>query len=248
MSLPSEPTTQPSRTQNLSGDEESEELQGREPPLPRTSSPPNQPQTRRMNDFGNPVGHWTEGSKLRSWFERLEVVFMDQEDEYTHDRWKVVKLIKWIGPEGYERLKMLCAPNLPIDDPYERLKELLLKNVDPEPTVLSKRYTFSWLQQGTLTVSDWEAQLKFHAAKCCYGTHYEQAVRDQFIFGLACNERIKLLEQENVSLKDAFKRAEARERARDLQLSSDLDRGLNLEGLHRVVRKVPRRRYVLGVS
>ena len=80
-----------------------------------------------QSDHGNPVGHWSESSKLRSWFERLEVVFMDLEDENSNDKWKAVKLIKWIGPEGYERLKMLCAPNLPIEEPYTTLKELLLR-------------------------------------------------------------------------------------------------------------------------
>ena len=59
-----------------------------------------------QSDHGNPVGQWSESSKLRSWFERLEVVFMDLEDENSNDKWKAVKLIKWIGPKGYERLKM----------------------------------------------------------------------------------------------------------------------------------------------
>ena len=211
-------------TKDLSGDEDKEKSSqenktaeeiptssSQQPPAPVVS--PNR-RRRMQSDHGNPVGQWSESSKLRSWFERLEVVFMDLDDENSNDKWKAVKLIKWIGPEGYERLKMLCAPNLPIEEPYTTLKELLLNNVDPEPTVLSQRYTFSRLQQGTLSVSDWEALLKFHAAKCGYGAHYEQAVRDQFIFGLACNEtRIKLLELETVTLKNAFSKAEARERA-----------------------------------
>ena len=142
-------------------------------------------------------------SDYRSWFERLEVVFIDLEidgvidpdaeeqakaEQEKKDKARVVKLIRWIGAQGYEKLKQLCAPDKPIDKQYDVLKKLLLDNVDPEPTVLSQRFCFSRLKQGTLSVSDWEAVLKFHAAKCAFGTFYQDAVRDQFVFGLSCNE------------------------------------------------------------
>ncbi|KAL5267338.1 hypothetical protein ACHWQZ_G004399 [Mnemiopsis leidyi] len=181
------------------------------------------------HSIGNPVGTPMSRSDYRSWFERLEVVFIDLEidgvidpdaeeqakaEQEKKDKARVVKLIRWIGAQGYEKLKQLCAPDKPIDKQYDALKKLLLDNVDPEPTVLSQRFCFSRLKQGTLSVSDWEAVLKFHAAKCAFGTFYQDAVRDQFVFGLSCNDtQIKLMEQPDCTLQQAFAAASARERA-----------------------------------
>ena len=179
--------------------------------------------------IGNPVGTPFSKSEYRSWFERLEVVFIDldidgvidptaeepqKSEQEKKDKARVVKLIRWIGAKGYEKLKQLCAPEKPIDKKYDDLKKLLLDNVDPEPTVLSQRFSFSRLKQENLSVSDWEALLKSHAAKCAFGTFYQDAVRDQFVFGLSCNEtQIKLMEQPDCTLQQAFAAASARERA-----------------------------------
>ena len=131
--------------------------------------------------IGNPVGTPFSKSEYRSWFERLEVVFIDldidgvidptaeepqKSEQEKKDKARVVKF------KGYEKLKQLCAPEKPIDKKYDDLKKLLLDNVDPEPTVLSQRFSFSRLKQENLSVSDWEALLKSHAAKCAFGTFY----------------------------------------------------------------------------
>ena len=181
--------------------------------------------------IGNPVGTPLTRSDYRSWFERLEVVFIDLEidgvidptaeepqksEQEKKDKARVVKLIRWIGAQGYEKLKQLCAPGKPIDKKYDDLKKLLLDNVDPEPTVLSQRFSFSRLKQENLSVSDWEALLKSHAAKCDFGTFYQDAVRDQFVFGLTCNEtQIKLMEQGQIVLYS--KRLQRRQRVNELR-------------------------------
>ena len=184
----------------------------------------------------NPIGEWTQKGQLRSWFERIEVIFLDEEIDEAADAKRALKVLKWIGEVGYEKLKRLCAPKLPREMKYAELKKLLLDNVDPEPTTLAQRFSFSRLQQGNRSVSDWEALLKFHAAKCAYGDHYDDAVRDQFVFGLACSDtRLKLMEMEKLTLKDAFAKAEARERAeRDNHMISKSGSGGNTKDVHKL--------------
>ena len=80
--------------------------------------------------IGNPVGTPITRSDYRSWFERLEVVFIDLEidgaidpattgqektDQEKKDKARAVKLIRWMGAQGYEKLKQLGAPDKPID-------------------------------------------------------------------------------------------------------------------------------------
>ena len=169
-------------------------------------------------------------------FERIEVIFLDEEIDEAADAKRALKVLKWIGEVGYEKLKRLCAPKLPREMKYAELKKLLLDNVDPEPTTLAQRFSFSRLQQGNRSVSDWEALLKFHAAKCAYGDHYDDAVRDQFVFGLACSDtRLKLMEMEKLTLKDAFAKAEARERAeRDNHMISNSGSGGHTKDVHKL--------------
>jgi hypothetical protein len=79
---------------------------------------------RVSGDEMNPIGEWAQKGQLRSWFERTEVVFLDEEIDESSDAKRALKVLKWIGEVGYEKLKRLCAPKLS----REEMKYAELKN------------------------------------------------------------------------------------------------------------------------
>ena len=168
-----------------------------------------------MGAKSNPIGEWNASVKIRNWFERLEVVFMDEGyKEPADDKTMVIKLIRWIGDEGYDQLKTLSAPVTPLDSKYKDLKNALIDSLDPSPTTISQRFRFYRMKQGTRTASQWKSELIYQASFCDFGNHTKEAIRDQFVFGLACEEtRITLMETEDLTLEKAFSRVDLRERA-----------------------------------
>ena len=70
----------------------------------------------------NPIGEWTQKGQLCSWFERIEVVFLDEQIDESADAKRALKVLKWIREVGYEKLKRLCAPKLSREMKYAELK------------------------------------------------------------------------------------------------------------------------------
>jgi transposase InsO family protein len=154
------------------------------------------------------------GTLMADWLDRVEEVFQINKEE--DDRQKVAFLLTHLGPAGYEVVKALCAPLRPNTKSFAALAKLLVEHLDPNPTPLAQRYKFYRLNQGKWTVAQWKAQLAQVAIKCEFGEHRDQAIRDQFIFGLA-NERtrVALMAEDNITLDAAYKKAAAREQATD---------------------------------
>ena len=124
-------------------------------------------------------------------------------------------LISNIGQEGYGILKSLTAPDKPNSKLYPDLQKVIIEHVDPKPTPLAERYKFFRMQQGQLKVSDWRAKLAYASTMCNFrATHRIDALRDQFIFGLADERtRVILMTEEEITLENAYKKALAREHA-----------------------------------
>ena len=159
----------------------------------------------------NPIEKWSSDS-CRSWLERFEIIMADE--GVTDEKKTVLKLLKFLGAEGYDLVRRLASPKQPTEETYKTLKELLIMNVDPEPTQLLMRYRFWQLKQGqTDNTTTWLSNVKYQASRCEFK---KEEVRDQFIFGLLDEDvRFQLLEMEKPSLEDAVTKAMARERARN---------------------------------
>ena len=155
-----------------------------------------------------------QDTPVTDWLERLDEVLLLKED--VNDRKKVGHLLSNIGQYGYSVLKSLTAPAAPNTKTYKELNDMLIDHLDPKPTVVAERYRFHKLQQGSMTVAEFRAKLRVVAGRCNFGTFSEDAMRDQFIFGLTddATRRI-LLAEENISGNDAYKKALLREQAHE---------------------------------
>ena len=133
------------------------------------------------------------------------------------DSKKVSTVIAMIGAEGYKALKTVAAPAKPSTLSYAELKKRIILHVDPPPTVLGERFKFYRLNQGKKSCYEWRQSLIYDAAFCeFHEEHLRAAIRDQFIFGLK-DERVResLLQEDDVTLEAAYKKAKARENAKE---------------------------------
>ena len=151
---------------------------------------------------------------MKDYVERMKEVFLL--NECDNDRMQVSYLLTYIGEEGYETLKSLTAPENPNTLKFDVLTASLIEHFDPNPTPMSERYQFFRMNQGKLSVAQWKAKLAAASVRCDFGDYRADAVRDQFIFGLADSSvRESLMSEEKTkqTLDLAYKRAISKEKS-----------------------------------
>ena len=133
-----------------------------------------------------------------SYIEQMAEFFLA--NDIKEDRKKVAVLISTVGSKTYELLKDLCSPDKPNAKSFEALVTCLQNHLQPRPTIIAERYKFHQRNQNQgETVAEYLAALRRTAAECQFAAFLEEALRDQFVCGLASKhlQRRLLLEKKS---------------------------------------------------
>ena len=128
---------------------------------------------------------------------------------------KVPVFLNAVGGITYGVLRNLVAPDNPIDKTFEEIITKLTEHFDPKPLIIVERYHFHKRDQTAgESLAEYVAELRRLAAKCSFGTHLNDALRDRFVCGIR-NENIQrgLLTEADLDLEKAIKKARAMEAA-----------------------------------
>ena len=102
---------------------------------------------------------------------------------YVEEDYEVATFLALIGAGCV--LRNLSAPELPKDNSFDELKELLVSHYSPKPILIAERYKFHRRNQHeSETVAQFVVELKRLALKCESGTFFEAALRDRLVCGL----------------------------------------------------------------
>ncbi|XP_064459015.1 uncharacterized protein LOC135369352 [Ornithodoros turicata] len=98
---------------------------------------------------------------------------------------KTSALITAIGKRAYKTLKDLLLPSKPEQKTYDQLVQVLKDHYAPESQVIAERFKFNrrYQQEGE-SVSTFAVELIHLAAKCDFGTFFDDALRDRFVADL----------------------------------------------------------------
>jgi hypothetical protein len=122
-----------------------------------------------------------------------------------------------VGADTYSLLKTLCAPNKPEEKNLEDLQKLITEHLSPAPIVIAERYVFyNRKQHEGENSAEFLKELRRLSNTCEFPADFrDEVLRDMFVIGLRDREtQRKLLRREGLVLADAFKEAQAMERAK----------------------------------
>ncbi|CAB0035520.1 unnamed protein product, partial [Trichogramma brassicae] len=144
--------------------------------------------------------------------EKLDCFFLTK--NITDDKIKVATLVTRLSKDAHALLKQLGSPEKITGKEYKVLIDLMQKQLKPKPSEAMDRYTFHTAKQdGSKKVADFVARLKKLAINCNFDK-LENALRDQFVCGLADTDtKVKLFEEKNLTLTKAAEIAITRESA-----------------------------------
>ncbi|CAI6346683.1 unnamed protein product [Macrosiphum euphorbiae] len=168
-----------------------------------------------MANKGSMVGHVNElklkEDDFNGWVERFEL-YIQLNEVNTHK--KKLLFLTLIGNEGYSLLRDLCLPVKPLDKSYDNLKTLLSEYMNPKPNVVTERFKFKEWRQGNETIIQFVAVLKKMSEFCGFGTHLEDALRDQLVWGIKDqNIQKRLLSEASLNFKRSVELSVAMEAA-----------------------------------
>ena len=155
----------------------------------------------------------TRPEEFEVYIERLNCLFEARE---TDDAKKGVILLSLIGSDTYNIARNLTAPELPSKKSYADLVTLLTNYFNPKVNVVAQRFRFhKRIQQPGESVQVYMNDLRKLASSCSYGDFLDQALRDQFVCGLACTEtQARCLTKGSLTVQQAMGIAIAAEGAR----------------------------------
>ncbi|KAK3920038.1 Retrovirus-related Pol polyprotein from transposon gypsy [Frankliniella fusca] len=106
-----------------------------------------------------------------------------------------------VGDRAYEYLRTACLPNTPYCFPIHTLIRLLREKFEPPGLISTNRYQFHRrTQQQNESATEFVTALQVLAARCEFGLHYPEALRDQLIAGVRSNElRLAMLRENNLT-------------------------------------------------
>ena len=149
---------------------------------------------------------------MTAYLERVDLFFVA--NNVPDDR-KAAVLLSVIGGTIYGRLRDLLSPDKPSDKSYEQLKTTLIEHYEQKPITIAERFHFHKRhQQPTETIAEFVAELKRLARTCEFGDFLDQALRDQFVCGVAHAGTLKrLLTESTLTLAKAIEIATSAEAA-----------------------------------
>ena len=122
-----------------------------------------------------------------------------------------------VGAETYSLLKTLCAPDKPETKSLVDLQKLILDHLSPAPIIIAERYVFyNQKQHEGEDSAGILKELRRLSNTCKFLADFrDEVLRDMFVIGLCDKDtQRKLLRKDNLTLADAFKEAQAMERAK----------------------------------
>lgn len=154
------------------------------------------------------IAELTATCDFDAYYARVEAFFRANEvDAGT----QVDVLLSSIGTEAYERLYNHFRPDDPANKTLSQLKTALKTYYDRQPSALHERFVFRRIrQEAGESVRDFAARIEKGARFCKYKAglltdRHEEAVRDQFVFGLReADLRSELLREETKAFADAL--------------------------------------------
>ncbi|XP_046145480.1 uncharacterized protein K02A2.6-like [Osmia bicornis bicornis] len=151
--------------------------------------------------------------KWSTWLQRLEgafTVFQIQDDQR-----KLTYLLQYIGMESYAKLVCLMNNTNPYESTYPQVCIKLKAFFDPEPLETAEAFTFqSYKQKEEESIADYAAQLQKLSVNCGFGNFLQNALRNQFVFGLRdSNVQMRLLETQRLTFEKAVNIAQTMELA-----------------------------------
>ena len=175
--------------------------------------------------FDSQVESWT------SYTERLEQYFLAN-DVLVEEKKRAI-LLSNCGPQTYDLLKNLTAPDKPATKSFADIVSALQNHYQPKPSIIVQRFMFhSRAQKQGETVAEYVAELKRLAEHCGFDTVLNDMLRDRLVCGIV-DERIqrRLLAEPTLTFQKAFELAQAAETAdRNLkELKADKSSLLNLK-------------------
>ena len=149
---------------------------------------------------------------MTAYLERVDLFFVA--NNVPDDR-KAAVLLSVIGGTIYGRLCNLLSPDKPSDKSYEQLKTTFIEHYEQKPITIAERFHFhKRYQQPTKAIAEFVAELKRLARTCEFGDFLDQALRDQFVCGVAHAGTLKrLLTESTLTLAKAIEIATSAEAA-----------------------------------
>ena len=115
----------------------------------------------------------------------LECVELFMKANKVEDEREVAVLLSVVGSKTYNLLRSLLSPDSPGDKSYANLERALKAHVEPKPSVIAERFHFHRRSQAPgESVADYVVELKRLAARCEFGEHLGDALRDRLICGM----------------------------------------------------------------
>ena len=142
--------------------------------------------------------------ELATYLERVELFF--EANEVPEEK-QVPIFLNVVGAPTYGLLRSLLAPTKPKEKSLAQIISVLKSHYEPKRNVVAERYKFHKRnQQAGLgeSVAMYVAELRRLAARCSFGSHLQEALRDRLICGLKSEAMQKrLLTEEDVTLAKA---------------------------------------------
>lgn len=118
------------------------------------------------------------------------------------------------GPEMFRLSIDLCAPDKPLDKPFNDLKKIIKEHLSPKKNEKMERYMFAEAKQkATETIHEFVARLKDLSLHCNF-SNLNESLCDKFVCGVSDHDtRVALFSETDLTLDKAIKIATTREAA-----------------------------------
>ncbi|KAJ8965721.1 hypothetical protein NQ314_003944 [Rhamnusium bicolor] len=131
------------------------------------------------------------------WQERLESYI--KVNKIT-DELRVATLLSLLGPATYKIVRDLSYPDLPKDNSYDQLCEILSQQFAHHPSVWRERIKFcNAKQENGESFGDFYARLKSLSVNCKFGNRLESVLKDRLMSGLHSGKILDRLCEEDIS-------------------------------------------------
>ena len=168
-----------------------------------------------ISEFDNSDEDWT------SYTERLEQYYAANDIDSAEKQRAI--LLSCCGPQTYQLVKNLLAPEKPLNKTYAEIVQLVGTHLNPKPSIIVQRYIFhSRSRRDSEPVATYVAELKRLSEHCGFGETLQDMLRDRLVCGINdAGIQRRLLSKSELTYKKAFDMAlgvESAERnAKDLQ-------------------------------
>ena len=132
------------------------------------------------------VGEYQTGNEpSSSYLERAKLPFVANE---VPEATKVPIFLIVLGSKTYSVLRTFVTPTLPQDKSFEDLVSVLKQLFNPKPLVIAERFQFHQHAQNIgESTEEYVAEFRRFTIHCQYGTHLEEALRDDLVCSI-CDE------------------------------------------------------------